>query len=191
MTAGPLRYRRDLPGHDMTELGKFESNDREPRDRRAANQLPGAGDLEASARQHGALRLTRRGSGNLTGVRWLRTLAGNVPRVVGSPWAFLAAIVLVGGWVGWGFGAQWSNTWLLWPSAIASVVTFLIAFSLQYTQNRDTRAMQLKLDEILRATDGARTTMIKLEELSDAELDEIERELATLRKQPAKEDAGD
>ena len=126
----------------------------------------------------------------MPGMRWLRILAGNVPRVVGSPWAFLAAIVLVGGWIAWGFGAQWSNTWLLWPSAIASVVTFLIAFSLQYTQNRDTRAMQLKLDEILRATEGARTTMIKLEELSDAELDEIERGLTALRKQPSEEAAG-
>jgi low affinity Fe/Cu permease len=108
-------------------------------------------------------------------------MAARTPKVVGSPWAFLGAIILVVAWIVWGFGARWSQTWLLWPSAIASVVTFLIAFSLQYTQNRDTRAMQLKLDELLRGTPGARTGMMKLEELSDPDLDAIEREIARLR----------
>jgi low affinity Fe/Cu permease len=112
---------------------------------------------------------------------WLRLIAAHTPRLVGSPRAFLGAIMLVLGWIAWGVGDRWSDTWLLWPSAIASVVTFLIAFSLQYTQNRDTRAIQLKLDEILRATDGARTRMIKLEDLSDAELDQIERDINKLR----------
>ena len=82
----------------------------------------------------------------------LRRIARRTPEVVGSPWSFLAAIVLVAAWIAWGFYARWSNTWLLWPSAVASVVTFLIVFSLQYTQNRDTRAIQLKLDEILRSS---------------------------------------
>jgi low affinity Fe/Cu permease len=63
------------------------------------------------------------------------------------------------------------------------VVTFLIAFSLQYTQNRDTRAIQLKLDEILRAHEGARTEMVKLERMTDAELTEVEHELLELRAQ--------
>jgi low affinity Fe/Cu permease len=101
--------------------------------------------------------------------------------VVGSPWAFLAAIVLVLAWVAWGIADTFSNTWLLWPSALASVVTFLIAFSLQYTQNRDTRAIQLKLDEILRASDGARSELMKLELLTDEELSDVEREIMALR----------
>ena len=75
----------------------------------------------------------------------------------------------------------WSDTWLLWPSALASVTTFLIAFSLQYTQNRDTRAIQLKLDEILRASDGARDELVKLERLSDEELPRIEAEIVRVR----------
>jgi low affinity Fe/Cu permease len=111
----------------------------------------------------------------------LRLVAARIPKIVGSPWAFLAAVILVGGWIGWGFVARWSNNWLLWPSAIASVVTFLIAFSLQYTQNRDTRAIQLKLDEILRVTAGARPHVMKLEDSSDAVLTDLEQEIVDLR----------
>jgi low affinity Fe/Cu permease len=102
-------------------------------------------------------------------VRVLRKIAMRTPDVVGSPWAFLFAIVLTAAWVVRGVFARWSSTWLLWPSAVASAVTFLIVFSLQYTQNRDTRAIQLKLDEILRSSEHARNDLVKLERLSDQE----------------------
>jgi low affinity Fe/Cu permease len=115
----------------------------------------------------------------------LRRIALLLPRVVGSPQAFLAAILLVVGWIIWGVAARWSTTWLLWPSALASVMTFLIAFSLQYTQNRDTRAIQLKLDEILRSDANARDELMKLERLSDSELAEAEDEIVRAREQPA------
>jgi low affinity Fe/Cu permease len=115
--------------------------------------------------------------------RLIRRLALATPGVVGSPWAFFLAIVLVASWFVWGFFAGWSNSWLLWPSAIASVVTFLIVFSLQYTQNRDTRAIQLKLDEILRGTADTRTQLVKLERLSDEELAQIEEEIVELREE--------
>jgi low affinity Fe/Cu permease len=107
----------------------------------------------------------------------LRRLALRIPQIIGTPQAFLAAIVVVLAWVVWGFVAGWSDTWLLWPSAPASVMTFLIAFSLQYTQNRDTRAIQLKLDEILRSTAGAREELVKLERLPDDELTRAEEEI--------------
>jgi low affinity Fe/Cu permease len=110
-------------------------------------------------------------------MRLIRRIAARVPAIVGSPRAFFAAILLTLAWLVAGAFARWSNAWLLWPSAIASVITFLIVFSLQYTQNRDTRAIQLKLDEILRATEGARPGLVRLEQASDEEIERVEREL--------------
>jgi low affinity Fe/Cu permease len=114
-------------------------------------------------------------------MRLVRRLALRTPEVVGAPLAFLLALVLVGVWVVVGFVAHWSDAWLLWPSAIASVVTFVIVFSLQYTQNRDTRAIQLKLDELLRASEGSRTHLVKLERLGDEEVGALEQEILELR----------
>lgn len=122
-------------------------------------------------------------------MRLIRRIATRTPDIVGSPWAFLTAILLTLFWIAWGFFAAFSETWLLVPSAVASVVTFLIVFSLQYTQNRDTRAIQLKLDEILRGTDRARSELVKLERLSDEELSQIEDEIVELREQEAEDDA--
>jgi low affinity Fe/Cu permease len=114
-------------------------------------------------------------------VRLVRRIALRVPELVGAPGAFLLAAALVVLWAVVGVFVHWSDAWLLWPSAIASVFTFLVVFSLQYTQNRDTRAVQLKLDEILRATADARSDLVKLERLSDEELETIEREIIALR----------
>ena len=115
-------------------------------------------------------------------MRLLHRIAIRTPQLVGSPRAFLVAIMLVGCWLVWGVFARWSDSWLLWPSAIASVVSFLIVFSIQYTQNRDTRAIQLKLDEILRASGNARNELVKLERLSDDELERLEAELLEVRR---------
>jgi low affinity Fe/Cu permease len=120
-------------------------------------------------------------------LRALRALAACTPAFVGSPWAFLAAIVVSLLWLVWGVFADFSDRWLLVPSAVASVVTFLIAFSLQYTQNRDTRAIQLKLDEILRVSAGARSELVKLEQLPDDHLARIEEEILELRDEQAED----
>ena len=111
----------------------------------------------------------------------LRRVALRIPEFVGSPYAFLAALLLTAAWVVWGFFAPFTETWLLVPSALASVVTFLIVFSLQYTQNRDTRTIQLKLDEILRSNQAARNELVKLERLTDEELAQIEDDLSRHR----------
>jgi low affinity Fe/Cu permease len=114
-------------------------------------------------------------------VRLVRRIALRLPELIGAPATFLAAAAVVIAWIIWGVLARWSTAWLLWPSAIASVFTFLLVFSLQYTQNRDTRSLQLKLDEILRVTARARNELVKLEQRSDEELDAFEREIIELR----------
>jgi low affinity Fe/Cu permease len=119
-------------------------------------------------------------------MRRLRRLSVRLPRIVGSPQAFAVAIGLTAAWIVWGAVAGFDTTWLLWPSAIASVVTFLIAFSLQYTQNRDTRAIQLKLDEILRVHAEARRELVKVEERPDEVLAEAERATAALAQPPGR-----
>jgi low affinity Fe/Cu permease len=70
---------------------------------------------------------------------------------------------------------------VLWPATVTSVGAFLLVLLLQYTQNRDTRAIQLKLDELIRSLDHARTQLVRLEQLSDEELAQIEEEFQEIR----------
>jgi low affinity Fe/Cu permease len=109
--------------------------------------------------------------------RPVRRLAERTAVVVGSQWAFAGACAATFMWFVWGVAVGFSDRWLLVPSAVASVVTLLIAFGLQYSQNRDTRAIQLKLDEILRTSEAARSEFIKLERLDDRRLAEIEADV--------------
>jgi len=108
-----------------------------------------------------------------------RIFADRTAEVTGSPWAFFLMVVLTGLWLADGPAAHFSNTWQLTMNTFASQVTFLVAFLLQNTQNRDTQALQLKLDELIRATKGARNTLLDLERMSDEDLarlkDEFER----------------
>ncbi len=102
------------------------------------------------------------------------------PRSVGSPWAFTATLAFTGLWLVLGPAFRFSDTWQLTMNTAASQVTFLIAFLLQNTQNRDTRALQLKLDELIRSTAGARPQLINLEELDDDQLEALKREFERL-----------
>src|SRR5688572_24795583 len=86
---------------------------------------------------------------------------------VGSPWAFIAAVVIILGWALTDPLFQFSDTWQLVINTRTTIITFLMVFLIQNTQNRDTKAIHLKLDELLRGVDGARTRLVKLEELSD------------------------
>jgi len=109
-----------------------------------------------------------------------RSFAGHAGNALGSPWAFLAAIVFVAGWAASGPYFAYSNTWQLVINTSTTIATFLMVFLLQSTQNRDTKAINIKLDELLRAIEGARTGLADLGDLTDAEIDKIERELVSI-----------
>jgi low affinity Fe/Cu permease len=101
--------------------------------------------------------------------------------LVGSPTAFLLAAVFCLLWAASGPHFAYSDTWQLVANTVTNLATFLLAFLIQYSQNRNTQATQLKLDELVRSIEGARNAMIRLEELPDAELDRLEREMSALR----------
>ena len=113
--------------------------------------------------------------------RLFRNFARRAPGIAGSPWTFLTTLAATIAWVASGAFFHWSGGWVLWPATVTSVGAFLLVLLLQYTQNRDTRAIQLKLDELIRSFDQARTQLIRLERLSDEELAQIEEEFQELR----------
>lgn len=91
----------------------------------------------------------------------------------GSPYAFTAALAMIAGWLASGPVFGYSDTWQLVINTSTTIITFLMVFLIQNTQNRDSAAMQLKLDELIRATQGAHTLLLDLEELSEDELAKI------------------
>jgi len=111
----------------------------------------------------------------------LQEFARRTPAVVGSTTAFLVTLLATLVWAAIGPFTGFSDTWLLVPSAVASIVALLLVVLLQYSQNRDTRALQLKLDEVIRAVADARTHLVRVEQLSDQELTEIETEFDRMR----------
>jgi len=116
-----------------------------------------------------------------------RKLAQASATTMGSPWAFIAAVVVVLIWGVLGPVYHYSDTWQLVINTGTTIVTFLMVFLIQNSQNRDGQAIQLKLDELIRAVKGARNQMIDLENCSDEELERLRREFEKLSKriQPA------
>jgi low affinity Fe/Cu permease len=110
-------------------------------------------------------------------------------RATGRPATFMlaAAIIVVWGVTGPIFG--FSNTWQLIINTGTTIVTFLMVFLIQNTQNRDTEALQVKLDELIRVTQGAHLVLLDLEELDDRQLDHI-RDMYEKVAAQAREDAG-
>jgi low affinity Fe/Cu permease len=101
--------------------------------------------------------------------------------MVGSPWAFLIACLAIVIWGALGPIFHYSDTWQLVINTATTIVTFLMVFLIQNTQNRDTKAIHLKLDELLRGVKGARTGLVSLETLSDEELDNLQKEFDRLK----------
>lgn len=97
-------------------------------------------------------------------------------RVVGSSYAFIVALLIVALWLASGPVFGFSDTWQLIINTGTTIVTFLMVFVIQNSQNRDAIGLHLKIDELIRATTGARNSMIDLDKLSDAQLAELEQE---------------
>ena len=110
-----------------------------------------------------------------------RLVARVAPGLIGSTSAFIAVLASTIVWLSLGPVFHFSDGWLLVPSAVASIVALILVVLLQYSQNRDTRALQLKLDEVIRGVSDARTHLVRLEHLSDEELERIEEEFEELR----------
>jgi low affinity Fe/Cu permease len=100
---------------------------------------------------------------------------------VGSHWAFLAALLTVVAWGASGSYFGYSDTWQLFINTGTTIITFLMVFLIQNTQNRDARIVSLKLDELLRSVDGARTAMVELDMMSDEDLERVHAEFLRLR----------
>jgi low affinity Fe/Cu permease len=105
-----------------------------------------------------------------------RKIAHKTSLAVGSSWAFAAALLIIVVWAVTGPYFNFSDTWQLIINTGTTILTFLMVFLIQNTQNRDAKAIHLKLDEILRATKGARNSFVELEELTDSELKSIQDE---------------
>jgi low affinity Fe/Cu permease len=102
--------------------------------------------------------------------------------IMGSPWAFILAVVIVLTWAVTGAQFAYSDTWQLVINTGTTIVTFLMVFLIQNSQNRDAKAVHLKLDELIHGVHGARNGLIDLENLSDGELEVFQQQFERLRK---------
>jgi low affinity Fe/Cu permease len=107
-------------------------------------------------------------------------LARRIALLVGRPTTFVLAVAVI---VLWGLSGPvfgFSNTWQLIINTTTTIITFLMVFIIQSTQNRDTEAMQIKLDELIRATQGAHNALLDLEDLEEAHLERYRRRYEAL-----------
>ena len=109
------------------------------------------------------------------------TVARKVCQATGSAWAFLIATLTVVVWAVTGPLFHFSETWQLVINTGTTIVTFLMVFLIQNAQNRDSQAMQLKLDELIRSSEGARNDLIDFENCTDEELEQMAKEFANLK----------
>jgi low affinity Fe/Cu permease len=111
---------------------------------------------------------------------FFRKFANKTSKIVGSAWAFIGAFLLILVWGITGPLFHYSDTWQLVINTGTTIITFLMVFLIQNTQNRDAKAIHLKLDELIRGVKGARTGLVNLEDLSDEELERLQEEFKRL-----------
>ncbi len=109
-----------------------------------------------------------------------RKLAVTISTAAGSPYAFIISFLIVVFWAISGPLFDFSDTWQLVINTGTTIITFLMVFLIQNTQNRDSKAMHLKLDELIRSNSSARDSFIDLEDISDEELTELDKEFKKL-----------
>jgi low affinity Fe/Cu permease len=110
-----------------------------------------------------------------------RVFARRSSIMLGTAWAFVGATIIILVWLLTGPTFHFSDTWQLIINTGTTIVTFLMVFLIQNTQNRDAKAMHLKLDEVIRALKKARNELVDLEDLSDEELKKLEEQFKQLR----------
>ena len=110
-----------------------------------------------------------------------RKFAQKTSQIVGTSWVFILAVLIIVVWAITGPMFGYSDTWQLVINTSTTIITFLMVFLIQNTQNRDAKAIHLKLDELLKGVEGARTRFVNLEELSDKELESLQEEFAKLQ----------
>jgi low affinity Fe/Cu permease len=117
---------------------------------------------------------------------WFRRFAHATAEVVGRSVAFMVAALVIVVWAITGPLFHFSDTWQLVINTGTTIVTFLMVFLIQNTQNRDAHAMHLKLDELIRANKHARNALLALESMSDEDLARLQREFEELRDRVAR-----
>jgi len=113
---------------------------------------------------------------------WYSRFTKAAARFCGKPSVFVLAVLVIIVWIATGPLFHFSDTWQLVINTGTTIVTFLMVFIIQNTQNRDTEAMQVKLDELIRATKGAHNALLDLEELEEEKLDTFRRKYEALAK---------
>lgn len=113
--------------------------------------------------------------------------SAKVSATVGSPYAFVIAIIIIGTWALTGPVFGFSDTWQLVINTGTTIVTFLMVFLIQNTQNRDSRAFHIKLDELIKSHQKARNTLIDIENMEDAELEKLQTEFLDFHNKAASE----
>lgn len=116
--------------------------------------------------------------------------AHKTAQVMGSPKAFSVAVLIVLTWVITGPIFDFSNTWQLLINTFTTIATFLVVILIQHTQNHDAKALQLKLDELIRAQKRARNALVDLEAMNDEELDRLQDEFRRIREKAMKRKGG-
>src|SRR5438094_2171333 len=112
---------------------------------------------------------------------WYSQFAKWGARISGRPITFILALGLIAAWIITGPIFHFSDTWQLVINTLTTIITFLMVFLIQNTQNRDAKAIHLKLDELIRSIKGARNELVDLEKLSDEDLKKLEEQFERIR----------